>query len=342
MQDINVDQNSEVLYATYYAPAEAPLLDLPVVPSGSAVLTINGTVTGPSVTFGGGTSGFSYTAVGTTTLNLVSALTTKGDIYTWSTVGTRLGVGANGTVLTADSGETTGLKWAAPATISGANPTASVGLTAVNGAATTFLRSDGAPALDQSIVPTWTGLHTFTNASGIAVSKNQNGITTATITNTTAGASAQSRLQMSSDTYALYVGQYSSSTSAYGALVANGSYLYSSSTQLTFMVDNASGVIAFATGGNAEKVRFDAAGNIGIGTSTFGTSAAKVLALFNGTVPSTSPADTVQLFSTDISAGNASLGMRTETAVTAAAAGASDAYLNVTINGTVYKLLLHT
>ncbi len=46
----------------------------------------------------------------------------------------------------------------------GANPTGTVGLTAVNGVATTFLRSDGAPALSQSIAPTWTGSHTFTNA----------------------------------------------------------------------------------------------------------------------------------------------------------------------------------
>jgi len=42
-----------------------------------------------------------------------------------------------------------------------ANPTAQVGLTAVNGAATTFMRSDAAPALDQSISPTWTGAHIF-------------------------------------------------------------------------------------------------------------------------------------------------------------------------------------
>lgn len=82
--------------------------------------------------------------------------------------------------------------------------------------------------------------------------------------------------------------------------------------------------------------------NIGIGTETFGTSAAKVLAIFNGTEPSTSPADTIQLYSVDLSAGNATLGLRTETAVTAAAAGASDAYLNIRINGTTYKLLLHT
>jgi hypothetical protein len=43
----------------------------------------------------------------------VSPLTTKGDLYTFSTSDTRLGVGANGTVLTADSVEATGLKWAA-------------------------------------------------------------------------------------------------------------------------------------------------------------------------------------------------------------------------------------
>lgn len=42
-----------------------------------------------------------------------------------------------------------------------ANPTAQVGLTTVNGSATTAMRSDAAPALDQGIVPTWTGQHTF-------------------------------------------------------------------------------------------------------------------------------------------------------------------------------------
>lgn len=46
----------------------------------------------------------------------------------------------------------------------GANPTASVGLSAVNGSATTFLRSDGSPALDQSIAPTWTGIHLYSLA----------------------------------------------------------------------------------------------------------------------------------------------------------------------------------
>ncbi len=41
-----------------------------------------------------------------------SPLTTKGDLYTYSTTDTRLGVGTNGQVLTADSAEASGIKWA--------------------------------------------------------------------------------------------------------------------------------------------------------------------------------------------------------------------------------------
>ena len=49
------------------------------------------------------------------TLFAQSPLTTKGDIVTYSTLNTRLAVGTNGQVLTADSAEATGLKWATPA-----------------------------------------------------------------------------------------------------------------------------------------------------------------------------------------------------------------------------------
>jgi hypothetical protein len=41
-------------------------------------------------------------------------VTTKGDLYTFSTTDARLPVGANNTVLTADSAEATGLKWSSP------------------------------------------------------------------------------------------------------------------------------------------------------------------------------------------------------------------------------------
>lgn len=43
----------------------------------------------------------------------------------------------------------------------GANPTAAVDLTAVNGTATTFMRSDAAPVLSVTITPTWTGTHAW-------------------------------------------------------------------------------------------------------------------------------------------------------------------------------------
>ena len=43
----------------------------------------------------------------------------------------------------------------------GANPAVKTGLSAVNGTAVTYLRSDAAPAIDQSISPSWTSVHTF-------------------------------------------------------------------------------------------------------------------------------------------------------------------------------------
>jgi hypothetical protein len=83
-------------------------------------------------------------------------------LYRGPTQWVPLAPGTSGYVLQTN-GASANPTWAAVASgAAGANPSASVGLTAVNGSATTFLRSDGAPALSQAIVPTWTGLHTFT------------------------------------------------------------------------------------------------------------------------------------------------------------------------------------
>lgn len=57
--------------------------------------------------------GSSWSAIGGG--GLTSPLTTKGDIWVYGTGDTRLPVGTNGHTLVADSTETTGLKWAAPA-----------------------------------------------------------------------------------------------------------------------------------------------------------------------------------------------------------------------------------
>jgi hypothetical protein len=70
-----------------------------------------------------------------------SPLTTKGDLYTYSTADARLGVGANGTVLTADSSEVTGLKWAAAAS-GGGGMTQLGSTTTLSGTSTTITISD--------------------------------------------------------------------------------------------------------------------------------------------------------------------------------------------------------
>lgn len=70
--------------------------------------------------------------------------------------------GADGDVLRR-AGGVLGFGTVSLAAVNFANPTASVGLTAVNGTALTAMRSDGAPALDVSISPTWSGTHTWSN-----------------------------------------------------------------------------------------------------------------------------------------------------------------------------------
>jgi hypothetical protein len=57
-----------------------------------------------------------------------------------------------------------------------------------------------------------------------------------------------------------------------------------------------SGALQFAAGGSTKQMTLDSSGNVGVGVSTFGTSAAKVLGLANATAPSTSPAGMGQLY----------------------------------------------
>jgi hypothetical protein len=71
-----------------------------------------------------------------TTTSDVTPLTTKGDLFTFTTVDARVGVGANGTVLTADSAEATGLKWAAAASSDDNFTLLNAGGTALTGSGT--------------------------------------------------------------------------------------------------------------------------------------------------------------------------------------------------------------
>jgi hypothetical protein len=121
-----------------------------------------------------------------TTTADVTPLTTKGDLFTFTTVDARLGVGTNGQVLTADSTEATGLKWAsAGAGFVGCRAYATTDQTMNNGASVVF-------ALDAENYDT-NGFHsTVTNNSRITIPAGKGGYynITATVTYTggTAGA----------------------------------------------------------------------------------------------------------------------------------------------------------
>lgn len=129
-----------------------------------------------------------------------------------------------------------------------ANPSATIGLTAVNGSAGTFLRSDGAPALSQAISPTWTGLHTF-NGSGQRVAFTGAGTSAAyaTMANTSGGAifgvesSVGGEVLIGTPAYAAAIGSYVSQPLSIGA-------------------------------GNTERIRIASAGNVTINAPSSGTS----------------------------------------------------------------------
>lgn len=81
--------------------------------------------------------------------------------------------------------------YAVPAYPVAANPSANVGLTAVDGTAATFMSSDSAPPIDQTIAPTWTGQHNFTPSVGEAIVLNALSLTPAIHLNTQASTGAK-------------------------------------------------------------------------------------------------------------------------------------------------------
>lgn len=165
---------------------------------------------------------------------------------------------------------------------SGANPTASVGLTAVNGSATTFLRSDGAPALDQTIQPTWTGTagHFFEKDALAAVTAPM-----ITLVNTTAAANGAQQVSpalyfygnswMTTGATSTKVGtrQYSNGIQGSSSPVASWSFDYSinaGSTWTNALFFSSSSGFSFAntfTGTNA-TLSGTVAGNVVNSTTT--------------------------------------------------------------------------
>jgi hypothetical protein len=128
--------------------------------------TLGGVIVGSGINVSAGTISVTpYTLPAATTSTLGGVIVGSGITLTGSTISvtpytlpaaTTAALG--GVIVGAGLAVTAGT---ISATAVGANPTGTAGLAVVNGAATTFMRSDAAPAISQAIVPTWTAIHTF-------------------------------------------------------------------------------------------------------------------------------------------------------------------------------------
>ena len=122
MQGINVFTNATARDAAITAPAEGQFAFTKDNNSlwyydGAAWVASGATGDIEGVTAGVGISGGGTSGTVTVTNSMATAIDAKGDLVPGTGADTfaRLAVGANGTILTADSAEATGLKWATPA-----------------------------------------------------------------------------------------------------------------------------------------------------------------------------------------------------------------------------------
>lgn len=129
--------------------------------TGIAVFTAASQAAGQSALGATATGASLFTAANVAAaLAVLTPLTAKGDLFTFAAASTRLAVGTNGQVLSADSGETTGLKW----------------VTGAVGSVTSVNASGGATGLTFSGGPI-TASGTLTLAGTLAVANGGTGIT---------------------------------------------------------------------------------------------------------------------------------------------------------------------
>lgn len=126
----NPDVDPNLTYYNYATNLVQPTITQNITGDTTIITTINGggggQATGPSITFSGGTTGMNFVASGNQ-ISLTGVLEeghggtgqasyAKGDLLVASapSVLSKVPVGANGSVLTADSTQATGVRWADP------------------------------------------------------------------------------------------------------------------------------------------------------------------------------------------------------------------------------------
>lgn len=129
--DTNVTVDKTTLQTLSNKTFVTPVLGAATATSinGNVITTGTGTLTLSTFTLTvAGTASISGTNTGDQTIAGLSPLTTKGDVFTYSTINTRLGIGADATIFMADAAATTGNKWIA---LSGDVTVALTGVTAI-------------------------------------------------------------------------------------------------------------------------------------------------------------------------------------------------------------------
>lgn len=277
-------------------------------------MDIAGTATGFGV-YVGGTRYLNVTSgnvdVPAGTLTVASTSVRDGGILTSGTVAAArlptFGTAAAGIVPASGGGTTNFLRadgtWAAAGGGTAGNPTASLGLTAINGVATTYMRSDAAPALDVTIAPTWSGLHTFsqriTNTSTTSAAATTGAYTYGALSysdsnnlavlqssvsaynqlvvqNTSAGVAASADLTISNNngTATTFYGNFGMNSSGWlgtaGSATLNAPnvvYLTSTSGDLA-LGTTTSNPIRFVIGSGADAAIIDTSSRLGIGVGS--------------------------------------------------------------------------
>lgn len=167
-----------------------------------------------------------------------SPLITKGDLLSFSTVNARVPIGSDGQVLTADSAQTLGLKWATPATSGGT--VTSVALTVPS-----FLSVSGSP------VTTSGTLAVSLSGTALPVANGGTGTTNGSITGTTALALAAGGSNQNVSLTPTGTGIVTVSTSLSTGSVYEGFSGYTNSSTAVTIPDTSVSVVRYTLTGNA-------------------------------------------------------------------------------------------